>query len=210
MSRAVVFLNGDAPSEKLLSRVNADDYLVCADGAYKYLKGKFIPDVLLGDYDSLGEIPSESCAKEVRVYSTKKDYSDGHLAVECAIEKGVSELLILGAFGGRVDHFYANISLLYQARLSGVDATILGEDCQILLVDGKVEKKVEIGSIVSLVPFFDKSHIISTKGLSYEGDGITLQRANSSHGISNEATCEDISVSVDGLTLMFITRAEER
>lgn len=207
MKRAFVLLNGNPPSDNLLSLIKPNDLTVCADGAFAYIKGKIMPDLLLGDYDSLGYLPDKNLAKEVRFYPVEKDFTDGSLAVKSAVEMGAEHIVILGALGGRVDHLYANISLLYLAKTLGVTAEILDENTQILLINGTVKKSVKLNSTVSLVPFFDEAHILKAKGLKYLANGIKLTRLRSDYGVSNEAIEEEIEIETEGEVLLFITQS---
>ncbi len=205
MKKAFVFLNGNAPPDELILLAKTADFTVCADGAYRYIEGKITPDLLVGDYDSLGYFPSSSAAKEILSFPVEKDCTDGSLAVKAAAQKGAKELIILGALGGRADHFYANLSLLYLAKTLGVSAEILDDNCRILLLNGEIKLLVKEKSTVSLVPFFDKTHILKTKGLKYPANGITLTKLNSDLGVSNVALSGEIEIVTEGETLVFIS-----
>ncbi len=209
MKRAVIFLNGNAPDASLLAQIKDDDLTVVADGAMRYVKGHFIPDVLVGDYDSLGFFPKGNEAKEVLTFPCEKDFTDGSIAVKLAVERGANQLVILGALGGRADHFYANLSLLHYAESLGATAEIIDENTKIRLISGKTKACVGKNSIVSIVPFFDSVHILSTKGLKYSADGITLTKLRSDLGVSNQAIEDVIEIETDGKALLFITENEE-
>ena len=191
---ALIFLNGYAPKKATIKKVSKiDAYFICADGAYKYLEGIIIPDALIGDYDSLGKLPSVEMAKKIYTYPKDKDSTAGELAIDYAISLGVSEIKIYGATGGRIDHYYANISLLYKAKQANVKAQIITQDESIEIVTGKVNRKVKRGSIVSIVPFFDEVHILTTKGLKFSATSLTVKREQSI-GVSNEAESEEIEI----------------
>lgn len=203
--KAFVLLNGTPPTNELLSRISKTDLVVCADGAYDYIKGFLTPDVLLGDYDSLSEEPTGQAANEVLYYPVEKDYTDGQLAVEKAVEMGADEIVIYGALGGRSDHFVSNLSLLYLAKIKGSFATIVSENERIMLVDGEVRLKLPVGTTLSLVPFFERAHILSTEGLKYVARDTDLLRENSL-GISNVVTEESVVIRIgDQPVLLFIT-----
>jgi thiamine pyrophosphokinase len=209
VKKAFVFLNGNAPTDELISLAKTGDFTVCADGAYRYIEGKITPDLLVGDYDSLGYFPSPTAAKEILSFPVEKDCTDGSLAIKAAAQKGAKEIVILGALGGRADHFYANLSLLYLAKTLGIKAEILDENCKIFLLNGEIKLSAKEKSIVSLVPFFDNSHILKTKGLKYPADGITLTKLNSDLGVSNVALSDEIEIVTEGETLVFITKTGE-
>lgn len=203
MKKAIIFLNGNPPSVEALRKIDASDALViAADGAYEYMKGIIPPDVILGDFDSLdgAEI---NCDAEIIRYNPEKDFTDGHLCVELAVKRGAKVVELYGAFGGRPDHEYANLSLLYQAKQSGAAATLYGNKYAVRLESGKITHDVNIGATVSLVPFFDKAHIITTKGLKYPMRDVMLDRLHIL-GISNEATADEFEVETQDELLVFI------
>lgn len=201
--RAVIFLNGNAPSDDTLNGIDTSGALViCADGAYSYVADKLVPTVVLGDFDSFPEEKIKDGIKTI-VYPSEKDYTDGHIAVDYALENGADEIDIYGAFGGRPDHEYSNLSLLYQAKRSGATARLLGDEWTVTLENGAFEKCVKTGATVSLVPFLTASHILLTEGLKYPMHDVDLDRSHIL-GISNVATASRIRVECKGELLVFI------
>ena len=94
-----------------------DDLIIAVDGGYDNLvRYGYTPDILIGDLDSIkSEVPeSMRCVR----YPKEKDETDMLLAYEAGIKLGYSEFVMLGATGGRLDHTYANISLLLYAKES--------------------------------------------------------------------------------------------
>lgn len=201
--KAIIFLNGTAPSQELLSNIDASCPLViCADGAYAYVKDKIAPTVVLGDFDSF---PKESVHSGIDtvVFPPEKDYTDGHIAVAYALERGADEIEIYGAFGGRPDHEYSNLSLLYFTLKNGAKATMISDEWIVTIEDGTFDKTVKKGATVSLVPFLATSHILLTEGLKYPMREVTLDRLHIL-GISNVALESKIKVSCRGELLVFI------
>lgn len=202
--KAVIFLNGEFDSDPVEAAKGAD-FTVCADGAYDYLRGRIVPTVILGDFDSVSErdFPPNS---EVFTFPPEKDFTDGHLAIACATERGADEIDVYGAFGGvRPDHAYANLSLLYLGKKRGAFVRIISRKWVVTLENGKFSTAAKRGGYVSLVPFFESSHILSTKGLKYSACDVTLYREQSL-GISNEAKGDVVEVDLSGETLVFVER----
>ncbi len=204
--KAIIFLNGTPVSEKQLNAIDFNEALIiCADGAFNYLNGFVVPHVILGDFDSVNDrnFPKQS---EVITFPPEKDFTDGHLAMQTAIDRGANVIDIYGAIGGRPDHAYANLSLLYQAKKAGVVAVIRDENWQVYLCEGKVKLQANAKKYVSIVPFFESAHIISTKGLKYPMQNVTLNRQHIL-GISNEATENEVEFCSKGEVLVFIEKA---
>ncbi|MFR6641416.1 MAG: thiamine diphosphokinase [Christensenellales bacterium] len=137
-------------------------------------------------------------------FSAEKDFTEGHLAIACAIERGADEIDVYGAFGGaRPDHAYANLSLLYLGKKRGAFVRLISRKWLAILRSERFTQKTKPGGYFSLVPFFESSHILSTKGLKYSACDVTLYREQSL-GISNEAKGDVVEVDLSGETLVFI------
>lgn len=204
MKKGLIFLNGDSPRDELLKSIDyADKYIVCADGAYDYLKKFAKPNILLGDFDSVKEVPSDIKTKR---FPVDKDFTDGHLAVLEAHDAGVTEVEIYGAFGGRPDHEYANFALLALCHSLGMNGVIRGA-YDIYFSADRLKAKVQKNMTVSIVPYSDTAHIISSKGLKFCASGLTLNKVHLI-GMSNTAIADEIEVEVgSGSVLIFVQRS---
>ena len=210
MKKAVIFLNGDPPRKSEIKCEELTDSLkICADGAYRYVKKICVPDVVLGDFDS---IAAEKIDKRCRIirFKPEKDFTDGHLALQYALDEGATEIVIYGALGGRPDMAYANLSLLYQAKTGGAKAEIRGGGYTVTLENGAFEKSVNKGACVSMAPFFEGAHIISTKGLKYPMKNVTLNRLHISLSVSNVALADSFAVESEGELLLFTENIQRR
>lgn len=203
MKQGLIFLNGNVPEDKILATINYDDkFIVCADGAYDYLKNFAKPDILIGDFDSISEVPQ---GVSIKRFPIDKDYTDGHLAVLEVINHDVDAIEIYGAFGGRPDHEFGNFALLALAARHNINAVIKG-DFDIYLLTKDITLNTKKGCTVSLVPYSDKAHINSTRGLKFNADNLTLDKIHLI-GLSNTAIEDEIYVSVgEGSVLMFVQR----
>ena len=201
MKRGLIFLNGDPPSDEILKTIDYNAYIICADGAYNYLAPYAEPDVLLGDFDSINSTPK---GRAVKRFPVDKDYTDGHLAVLEAVGNA-DEVEIFGAFGGRPDHEYANYALLALAHSKGIKAVIRGK-YDIYYVSGDFETVTEKNITVSIVPYTDTAHILSSEGLKFSADGLILNKLHLI-GMSNTALSDRVRLSVDdGGVLVFVQR----
>lgn len=104
----------------------ADDALViAADGGLRHAEGLGLrPDVILGDFDSLGYVPADS-----RVYPVEKDDTDAMLAARVGLERGCDFFLFYGAMDGpRLDHTVANFQTLAFLATHGARGVLIGRD----------------------------------------------------------------------------------
>lgn len=161
--------------------------------------------------------------KRVLTYPARKDFSDSEAAVREAVriildarQKADSiqettdvydEIYLLGATGGRLDHFLANLAVLMIPTKLGIRAWILDEKNRItLLREGcSLEKKHTFGKYVSLIPYTDEVTGVALKGFRYLLNGHTFTRDNTL-GLSNEIEDEIAEISFEsGILIMILS-----
>lgn len=114
-----------AEFDGLMAPLPADAFVIAADGGLIHASSLGIsPDLILGDFDSLGYVPQDS-----RVYPVEKDDTDTMLAVRVGLERGCDQFLFYGALDGpRLDHTLANFQTLAFLADHGARGWIIGRD----------------------------------------------------------------------------------
>lgn len=98
------------------------DLVVAADGGYRALYSLgYTPDLLLGDFDSLGDVPLPADLPVLR-FPVRKDDTDAGLALRHGLDLGFRDFALYGCAGGRVDHLLANFQSM--ARVSRLGASV--------------------------------------------------------------------------------------
>lgn len=202
---AVIVANGTLERHaRLVTLWQRAELRIAADGGARNARVflERAPHVVVGDMDSLDE-QTDAWLETNRVervqHPRAKDETDLELAVVLAQERGADDITILGAFGGRVDQFLANVLLLTQTpRLKIVDAASemwvgKGND---VIVGVK-------GEVVSLIPLDKAVEGIRTEGLEYPLRDETIERG-STRGISNVMLGERAVVSWSYGTLLIV------
>lgn len=106
-------------------RSQAFDYVVAVDGGYAHLETiEAVPDLVLGDFDSLGYVPDHP---HVETHPTHKDASDIELAMERAVELGFDTLVVYGCLSGRLDHTYGMLQLVGKFSQCGCRVFAIGD-----------------------------------------------------------------------------------
>lgn len=150
-----------------------DCIVISADGgAENALKMNLVPDIVIGDMDSIKAADKEKIrvrSNKTRYISTSayKDKSDTQLAVEYALGLGIKKIIILGALGGRIDHSIANIFLLASPFLRNIDIRILTDTSEIVIMRKSGAITGNIGTTVTLISLSPYTYFIKTKGLKY-------------------------------------------
>jgi thiamine pyrophosphokinase len=168
----LIVTNGDIDKHAKLKRIIPEaDFIICADGGIKHLsKLGLWPDLIVGDFDSAKEEQLDSYIKsgvKLQRFSSDKDETDTHIAVDYAIKAGATSVTLLGALGSRFDHSYANIMLLYRLMKSGINARIIDNHNHITLSAGMIEIERSVGQLLSILPFGGEACISETQGLKY-------------------------------------------
>ena len=180
-----------------------DDLLIAVDGGYDSLRAAgYTPDVLIGDLDSVrSEIP-----KSVRVlkYPKEKDETDMFLAYRVGVRCDYTDFVILGGTGGRLDHTYANLSLLLYAKEHGHNVTMIDDKAMTICIKNEsVRLAGKPGDYLSVFAVSGNAHGVSIKGAKYEIEDETLTPAFPL-GVSNEFTDTEAHISVKDGALIII------
>ena len=202
MMKALIICAGDDnDSEVLKEYAKNSDYIICADGGYNIaLNAGIVPDLVIGDFDSCSNYVDKG---EKIVLPCEKDETDTQYSVRYAIKKGADEIVIYGAFGGRLDHTYANIALLSECLENKVSAVATDGKTFCKMVDSKIKLNGKKGDFISVFSFSDISRNVSIKGLKYEIDNCNLKKSDI-FGISNEFLDSEAEITVEEGKLLII------
>ena len=215
--RAVVVLAGDLSlSPAIEQALHSADLLIAADGGADRLREfKRVPDVLVGDLDSItGDTRASLQAENVELlqFPAEKDATDAELAIFEAVRRGATAITILGGRGGRrADHEMANLLLLAHPSLRNVDVRFLTATTEArALGPGKHNLDLQPGSIVSLVPLSPSVRGVSVTGVRWPLTGRDLT-PGSTYTISNEVTDPSVGVEIsEGMVLLFRDLADDK
>ena len=155
----------------LLFPVPEDALVIAADGGLRHTQALGIrPDVILGDFDSLGYVPDDS-----QVYPVEKDDTDAMLAVRVGLERGCDFFLFYGAMDGpRLDHTVANFQTLGYLATHGARGALIGRDyIATVLCEETIEFSEVAAGILSLF-CLGASAEVTIEGLKYGLDHGTL------------------------------------
>lgn len=213
--RAVIVASGDTALDDERHLADAD-LVIAADGGAAWLDrlGRR-PDVLVGDMDSAEPEHVErleAAGTRIERHAADKEASDTELAVNVAIRDGATEVVLLGAIGGdRLDHELANLLLLADPALAGLDARAVHGRTTVRVLHGGSAMAMtgRPGDLVSLLPIGGDAADVTTDGLRWALDRAPL-RMGRSRGLSNEVTAAPASVRIEHGTLLVVETAIER
>lgn len=166
--------------------IRSADFIICCDGALKkFLRAseaifgeERLPDLVTGDMDSLPAAMQKKYA-DIIVKESEQEHNDQTKAVRWALNnlKGIEQIHILGATGGRPDHTIGNISLLMEYTrmfdLQDIAIEMVGDDGTIFPICDTVEFECGPGRSLSIFTP-DSSLRIKSEGLMYPTDEVVF------------------------------------
>lgn len=199
MAKCILFCA--AEFDTLAVPVAEDDLLIAADGGVRHCEKLDIsPDVILGDFDSLGYVPTGAA-----VYPVEKDDTDAMLAVRLGLKRGFREFILYGALDGpRLDHTVANFQTLQFLADQGASGYLVGRDHMVtVLKDGALRFPATAEGIVSVFCLGADAEGVTLRGLQYGLENGTLS-AGFPLGVSNHFVGENSEIAVKNGSLLII------
>ena len=185
----------------------AEDLVIAADGGYAKLQAAGIqPQLVIGDFDSLGSVPQGG---QVIVLPTVKDVTDTWAAVELGQERGYRNFVFYGCFGGRFDHTMANLQTLAHLARMGMRGTLITPDQIVMAISGEtVSFPPSCRGYLSVFSHTDRCTGVSLKGLKYELEDAELTNCFPL-GVSNEFLGVPATVTVgEGVAVLVLKRTK--
>ena len=202
MKTCVIFCA--AGFDGLIAPIPEDALTIAADGGLEHTqKLGLSPDVILGDFDSLGYVPADS-----RVFPVEKDDTDAMLAVRLGLERGCDEFLLYGAMDGpRLDHTIAKFQTLAFLVTHGARGWLIGRDYIATVASREtLTFPKEASGILSAFCLGTDITDLTIRGLKYPLEHGTLTAAFPL-GVSNHFEGEAAEVTVgEGLLLLLWDR----
>ena len=182
----------------------AGDFVLCADAGWRLAEGMGVaPDLVVGDFDS-SEAPS---FEPVERYPVKKDDTDTMLCLKRGFAMGMEDFLIVGGFGGRLDHTLANLqSMNYAARRGARVAMCDGESWATVIREGSLRLPRREGKL-SVFAMDGTCRGVTIRGAKYEAEDITLTNAFPL-GACNDFAADEVEISVNEGALLVLVCGE--
>lgn len=170
IKRIIIFGNGRLHTV-FLRGIHTGDYIIGVDrAAYWLIAHKILPDLAIGDFDSVTKQEFRIIKKTVKnilQFSKDKDSTDMELAVKQAIRLKPTEVIIVGGTGTRLDHTMATWHLLEELLRAHIHHILEDQHNRIRIVGtGKTNIDKASYRYISILPY-TKSTILSLVGFRY-------------------------------------------
>ena len=209
--RAIIVANGELiKPETYLLELEQSDITIAVDGGTQHCRSLGLePTVVIGDLDSTS-LEDQQAIKDnekiqLIVYPRDKDLTDLELALQYAKKIGVTDVFLIGLFGGRIDQTIANILLLTREDWRDIDMIILNghETAYMMRENQSLTLSGKVGDIVSLIPLSPNVFVNETHGLRWQLID-TQMFFGTTLGISNEMTKDYCQIHIGIGKLMVI------
>lgn len=196
----IAIVAGGALDRVLLPRIQKASYIIGVDrGAHWLIKQGKVPDVAIGDFDSVTKREFSHIKKKaatiIRELPHPKDATDLELAVEHAIGLKPTEVTIYGAIGTRIDHVWAGIHLLTKLVSHNICGYLVDKFNEIQIVRrGVILKRYCEFPYVSIFPIGEKA-TVTLSGFRYTVSRQVFVRG-STLGVSNEIVASSARIIV--------------
>lgn len=215
MKRCVIVGAGELRGSSI--PVEKEDFVIAADGGYAYCKKLgIVPDLILGDFDSVKEEDAEQiariqkiCPDSVVVLPAEKDDTDMLAAIRMGLSEGCRDFRIYAAQGGRLEHTIANLQCLIYLKECGASGCLVDEASTVFILQNEtVWFKESASGYLSLFSMGEKAEGVTIRNMKYELDRAEVTNSYPI-GISNEFIGKRASVTVEKGTLAAILSRKE-
>lgn len=199
-------------TEELVSAIAPDfDLVIAVDGGGAVCRrAGIVPDYLVGDFDSLDASAVEALRSEgarIVAFPAHKDVTDLELALAEAADAGATEVAVVSATGGRLDHTIAAIGALSAVDQLSPWMADPENTMWVLSPAGRGALHVDgAGTALSIIAVTERA-VVSVSGVEWPLEEATLE-PGSGRGVSNVVTSQagaDVEVH-SGKFLVFVPR----
>lgn len=202
--RALIYTGGKINAANITERPEENDLVIAADSGWNNAKALGAkPSILLGDFDSLGKqnLPD---GPEIYQVPAEKDLTDTQLAVEMALSRGATEIVIIGGLSGRLDHTLSNLAILEHLNEKKVYALMTDGQNRIRFVRNSGALIPHSGfQYLGLIAADSVVKGVTVKGCKYPLENAKLKKSYQ-YAVSNEVVgnCALVEVKKGGLYII--------
>ena len=186
---AIVAAGGEALDECWRAALPARALVVAADSGLGHIYALGLrPDLVVGDLDSVSAADLARAELEgtpIERHPTDKDATDLELALDAARARGITDVTVIGAGGGRLDHELAGFALLAAPQWAPMRITAFVGTARLTVVHDHATFEAPLGSIVTLLAVGGAASGVSTEGLRWPLTDSDVS-PTSTLGVSNE------------------------
>jgi thiamine pyrophosphokinase len=199
VKKCIILANGKPPRKSVLTYLKQKKYdvLICADGgADSAKKLNLIPDYIIGDLDSISTSTLQYYKSKSVIHKIiRQNDTDVEKCLKFAIVKKITEAILVGVTGDRLDHTFCNLGIVLKF-FDKIKINIIAENSFLSAYTGKIELNTFPGETISLYGFNQKTKIKSA-GLKYPLENFPLP-FGIRESTSNVALADKVNIKITG------------
>ncbi len=158
MTCFAILLGGDLTvTPRLKSQIKGARVIAADSGMMHAAALHIMPELWVGDFDSAGsELTMQYRDVPRETFPPEKDATDGAIAVDEAIRRGATEIILLGGLGGQTDHTSGLLGQSIQIARRGISCLLTsGVEEAWPLIAGRLHLELPAETRLSIIPFTD-------------------------------------------------------
>ncbi|MDX1639110.1 MAG: thiamine diphosphokinase [Balneolaceae bacterium] len=207
--KGLILCNGLPPARSLLKEhLSQSELFIAADGGGNTARRlDLVPDLVVGDLDSYQRQKGE---KVELIKDTDQETNDLEKALEIAIKRNLTRVVVMGVTGQRIDQTLKNLSVLKRYDQHFKSLAFEDDFGTVFLLPSPFSADLPRGTTVSLFPLSGRAEGIRTSGLKYPLEDEWLENGKRD-GSSNRVVSSPVEITYrTGDLLIFIGRDEHR
>jgi len=202
----IIFVHGSYRTEHLsfYRKLCRSRIKIAVDGGLRFfLKARIVPDLLMGDLDSLQRIPKDLPRRtRVITFPSRKDKTDLQLALEYCLHEKARSIDIVVPTLGWPDHFLGNVMLVnlvdrLKHTRSYPKIRFVNIRYEIVFVQDRSETFVNCrGDVVSVIPL-SRRIVLTSRGTEYDVQNAAI-RLGDTRGLRNRIVSRKATFSIKG------------
>lgn len=204
--------------------------VIAVDAGYRHLDARaFVPNIVIGDFDSLGYVPKEDKVASVQLkedmdnnqpknmrimqYPKDKDKTDLELAIDEALSMKAQIIFLYGALGNRLDMTYSTTQMMAHIADHRVGVFCVGDKESCVMVNGPSEFGLGVAGIpeanktISVFSVSDVALIENSIGLRWPYINTALT-SSMSLGVSNEVVDKQVKLKIKQGKILLVFSTE--
>jgi thiamine pyrophosphokinase len=176
MKKCIILANGKPPRKSVITFFKKNGYkkFICADGgANSAMKINLVPDIIIGDLDSISKKALKKFATVSKIIKLKRQNdTDVEKCLKYAIKNKFDEALLVGATGNRLDHTFCNLGIVLKF-FPQIKIALVAENSYLKAYTGNAVIKTLAGETISIYGISPETKITSSE-LKYELKNVSL------------------------------------
>jgi len=156
MTRFAILLGGDLTvTPRLRGQIRGARVIAADSGMMHAAALRIVPELWVGDFDSAGsELTVQYRDVPRETFPAEKDATDGAIAVDEAIRRGATEIVLLGGLGGQTDHTAGLLGQSIEIARRGIACLLTsGSEEAWPLIPGRMRVELPPETRLSIIPF---------------------------------------------------------